>query len=38
MIRAIHFNDREAFLGQSLPGSTHFDLIGEPPVMIGGQP
>lgn len=29
MIRAILFSDRDAFLGQSLPGSTHFDLIGE---------
>lgn len=27
MIRAIHFTDRDAFMAQSQPGTTHFDLL-----------
>ena len=29
MIRATHFTSRAAFLAQSAPGSTHFDLLNE---------
>lgn len=29
LIRAIHFNDRDAFVAQALPGSVHFDLLND---------